>query len=438
VADYYKHVCARDESSIINKQQRGIKDLLDGIFSAHTAVCIQTILGAQPIEQYVTNVSARITWPHNPATGVAGCFEPQAPPAAVYTAAMCSALADHVIDSARAVRYLRSFPCMPDGASRSRETAPAPSPATYFGPGCALFERDDNGSSVMTAVVEVLGDPELEPVSTAVLSERSQTRISEIGESLVAQLADYYGRVVYHHENVVGDLISVCDIASKYTKDCEALLVRMDQMCGRAAGTIRARGIAKAVLALAKSGVPDSFRADIPDPVCPADTERIKSNIDALCAVVYASVLFGVGLRTLPQVDTGDMERDTSGRVQHEQCCLAVHRTVRQLVNTAVSACDTYAGPVHKASRARGAAANMTQSVSAALDRMSSVLKDAETAVCTEDAILGVIRSMPPVVFGPSQTTAYQALCGADAVPSSSLARVVEAVRHALCSGRTL
>ncbi len=431
VSDYYKHLRRRNEISIINQVQAFIISNVELIFCPSTAAYVRNVIASQTIERYVTGIHSRITWPCDPKTGKPACFVPERFVRPVYTSSTRDALVEHVLSGSAALRYLQRFPKRPV-ADACVVSGPVTTPADFFGPGCALLERSDNGSSIMTAVVDTLS--ELAPAGHSLeeMGAIGQRRIPEAGERLICQLSDYYGRAVYPHETVVDPLLALSDRTDAYAKECESLVSKMDQMCGCAAGLVRATGLAKALLAVARAGVPESFRAHIPAKLSEEDTAQIKENLDSFCALVYLTTLFEAGSRSLPRVDTGDHERDAAGRELHEKCCRAAHLTVAQMVRAVISACGEYDGPMHRANHAQGAAANMTRSLVNTLDEFVAKLGEAAVAVSNEAGLQRAIGSMPPVVLNPAQVTAYQSICGPDTTPPSSLKTIVTVVRRAL------
>jgi hypothetical protein len=207
----------------------------------------------------------------------------------------------------------------------------------------------------------------------------------------------------------------------------------MDQLCGStAASLIRATNLSKAVLGVAESGVPDSFRAQIPAKITDAHTKDVLVSIDVFCAVVYATRMYEENSLYLPRIDTGNPDQDAAGRDLHEKCCRTVHLTMGQMLRTVVSVCEEYAGPMHKANHAQGAATNMIRSLVLSLNALRSAFAEATDAVCDKAGLHKVIGTMPLVTLEPQQTTAFQAICGPDTLPSSSLQNIVDSVRRAL------
>ena len=412
VKAYYETLRRYSEDHIVNDVQERFLAHAASLFNGSMPSYVVNVVTMQTLERYMA--AERNSQAVSRADkGSAGMAPPSYKPGLVYPPLMKEAAVRLIMDSARTIKYLRRFPVRPAGCTRMEHGPEAVRPRSYFlgdiSGDCPLLMRHDNGSSVMTFVAEILeGAQGRDPQETHRMLDDG---IAEAGRHMQDVLVDYYAQVSYPFEHYAKPLGGLSDRVRVFHQSCAALLVRLDENCGSAAGLVRTTPLARAIDAVGKSGVPPEFSDHVRYPPSPDETAGVCAMIDRLAAMAYALRLIGLGRLSFPDIDSGDISADAEAARVHEECSAAAHRTVNSLMSAVVDACEEGqdGGPYLRSCRARVVACNiynsMVESVDAVLAALRRVQSEVMNPACHEVTRRG--SQFPPMPLTATQTAAF-------------------------------
>lgn len=432
VRDYYEALRRYSESNIINGVQERFLNHAAKIFSGTMPVYVVNVVAGQTLERYMAaERNSQAIGQGN--KDEAAMKPPTYVPILIYPPEMKEATVRLVMDAARALKFLRAFPGAPAGCKRFEVRGEAVSPREFFGAaGCPLLVRHDNGSSVMTAAAELLG--EYRDMQPARLAEMLDTVIAEAGAEFRKNLVGYYADASYPFDTHVRPLVQFDGHVRAFAQTSSKMLVRLDQSCGSVAGLIRATNLARAVDAVGKCGISPEFSDHVRHPPSDEETREVCAAIDRLAASAYVMRLAGRGFTSFPDIETGDMVADAEAARLHEECSAVAHRTVNTLINSVVDACEE----AHRTSnRARSVARNIYNSMVDSVEDVVSEVEKAQAAI-TDPQNHEVTRrgtNFPPLPPSSTQTTAWSFLAPDEKPPAlfnPMVARLVRVVASRL------
>ncbi len=365
VREYYETLRRYADINIINSVQERFLNHAAKFFNGAMPPYVVNVVAGQSLERYMASEKNSHAIRHG-GKDEAGLKPPVYTPKLLYPPEMKEATVRLVMDGARALSFLRTFPEPPVGYMRLEARGEVVSPSEFFGADCPLLLRNDNGSSVMTAAAELLlRHRDKEPRK---LAELLDVGIAHEGAATRDRLVSYYADVSYPFETHAKPLAEFDERVRAFSQASAKMIVRLDQSCGSMAGLIRATNLAKAVGVVGKCGVSPEFSDHVRHPPAEGETRAVCDMIDRLAASAYVMRLADRGFLSFPDIETGDLAADAEAARLHEECSAAAHRTVNALISNVVEACEE----AHRASnRARSVARNIYSSM---VDSVSDVL----------------------------------------------------------------